>query len=91
MQITKVSMFTDKEHTLDIPVTNEQLEKWNKGMVIQEAMPHLTPDQREFLMTGVTKEEWDKYMPEEDVEYPKNGDKILNMKTGKITTLFREE
>ena len=44
MQITKVSMFTDKEHTLDIPVTNEQLEKWNKGMVIQEAMPHLTPD-----------------------------------------------
>jgi hypothetical protein len=41
-------------------------------------------------MTGVTKEEWDKYMPEEDVEYPKNGDKILNMKTGKTTT-FREE
>jgi hypothetical protein len=29
-------------------------------------------------------------MPEEDVEYPKNGDKILNMKTGKTTT-FREE
>ena len=66
MQITKVSMFTKKEHTLDIPVTNEQLEKWNKGMVIQEAMPHLTPDQREFLMTGVTKEEWAKYMPSEE-------------------------
>ena len=90
MQITKVSMFTDKEHTLDIPVTIKQLNDWDNGMVIQEAMPHLTPDQREFLMTGVTKEEWDKYMPEEDVEYPKNGDKILNMKTGKTTT-FREE
>ena len=66
MQITKVSMFTDKEHTLDIPVTQEQLEKWNKGMVIQEAMPHLTLDQQEFLMTGVTKEEWDKYIPREE-------------------------
>ena len=66
VKIRMVSMFTDKEHTRDIPVTIKQLNDWDNGMVIQEAMPHLTPDQREFLMTGVTKEEWDKHMPSEE-------------------------
>lgn len=59
MLITRTSMFTRKVHTLDIPVTQEQLDKWNSGVLIQNAMPNLTVDQREFLMTGVTKEEWD--------------------------------
>lgn len=59
MKITRISSFTGKEHTLDIPVTQEQLEDWHAGQVIQQAMPNLTPDQREFLMTGVTAEEWE--------------------------------
>ena len=66
VKIRMVSMFTDNEITRDIPVTQEQLDKWHKGTPIQEAMPHLTPNQREFLMTGVTKEEWDKHMPSEE-------------------------
>ena len=59
MQITKRSPFSGKTHTLDIPVTQEQLDKWHNGILIQNAMPNLTPDQREFLMTGITKDEWD--------------------------------
>ena len=59
MKITKRSMFTGKTHTLDIPVTQEQIDNWKSGTLIQNAMPNLTPDQREFLMTGVTAEEWD--------------------------------
>lgn len=58
MLITKKSGFTGIEHTLDIPVTPEQLQAWHSGTLIQDAMPNLTPDQREFLMTGVTAEEW---------------------------------
>jgi hypothetical protein len=27
-------------------------------------MPHLTPEQREFIMTGVTSEEWDEMIGE---------------------------
>jgi hypothetical protein len=59
MKITRKSMFTGKTHTMDIPVTQEQLDDWNNGTLIQRAMPNLTPDQREFVKTGVTKEEWD--------------------------------
>lgn len=58
MMITRRSPFTRKLHTLDIPVTEEQLERWHNGELIQNAMPDLTPDQREFLMTGITADEW---------------------------------
>jgi hypothetical protein len=44
---------------MDIPVTVDQLEAWEDGELIQNAMPGLTPDQREFIMTGVTPEEWE--------------------------------
>lgn len=60
MLIEKRSPITGKKHTQDIPVTEQQLSDWiDGGVKIQYAMPNLTPDQREFLMTGITKEEWD--------------------------------
>lgn len=59
MLITKRSPFTGKENTMDIPVTQDQLDRYNNGSKsIQNAMPRLTPDQREFIMTGITPEEW---------------------------------
>jgi hypothetical protein len=32
--------------------------QWERGVLIQDAMPHLSPDEREFLMTGITPDEW---------------------------------
>lgn len=59
MLITRQSTWSGKVHTLDIPVTHEQIYEWQRGTLIQNAMPNLTADQREFLMTGITAEEWD--------------------------------
>lgn len=59
MKITRVSMFTGIERTKEINVTEEQLARWRGGELIQNAMPHLTPGEREFIKTGVTDEEWD--------------------------------
>jgi hypothetical protein len=39
---------------------------WENGTLIQLAMPNLTPDQREFIMTGVTSEEWADEFSEDD-------------------------
>lgn len=58
MQITKRSIFSGIENTREIDVTEEQLDKWQGGAFIQNVMPHLSADDREFLMTGVTPEEW---------------------------------
>ncbi len=62
MMITKTSPFTGKVHTVDIPVTVNQLRDWGSGTCIQNAMPNLTADEREFLMTGITKKEWDDHL-----------------------------
>ena len=60
MKVTKKSAFTGKVHTRDIPVKPEDYAKWQfDGVLIQKAMPYLSADDREFLMTGVTPEEWD--------------------------------
>ena len=45
---------------MEIPVTQAQLESWKNGALIQLAMPDLTPDQREFLKTGITPDDWDR-------------------------------
>ncbi len=65
MNITRRSPVDNVERTLDIPCTEEQLLRWNSGELIQSAMPNLTPDQREFLMTGVTPEQWEEMFGEE--------------------------
>lgn len=59
MKITRTSMLTGKTHTRDIQVTEEQLEQWRKGRHIQWVLPHLSADDREFLLTGSTPEEWE--------------------------------
>lgn len=59
MLISKRSELTGKFHTREIPVTEKQLSDWKSGMLIQLAMPRLSADDREFIMTGATPEEWD--------------------------------
>ena len=59
MLIEKRSMLTNKTHIREIDVTKEQVESWQGGMLIQEAMPNLSVDDREFIMTGTTPDEWD--------------------------------
>jgi hypothetical protein len=63
MKITKISMISGKENTLDLNITEEQLTRYNAGDgLIQNIFPDLTPGEREFLMTGITEEEWDKHL-----------------------------
>jgi len=59
MLITKTSMLSGETRSLDLNVTQDQIDLWEGGMVIQNAMPNLSIDEREFIMTGVTAEEWE--------------------------------
>ena len=64
MRITKTSPFTGRIHAMELDITQEQIDNWLGGTLIQDAFPHLTPDEREFLKTGITPEEWDEYVSE---------------------------
>lgn len=56
----KRSALTGKWNTMEIPLTLEQIDAWRTGnRSIQQCFPHLTVDQREFLITGSTPAEWD--------------------------------
>ncbi len=63
MKVTRESMFSGIVREVNMDVTHEQFARWRAGELIQEAFPNLTKVEREFLMTGTTKEEWDNAFP----------------------------
>ena len=58
VRVTKTSMLSGLQSSMDLPVRQGNIEQWLSGALIQDAMPHLDDDQREFLMTGITPAEW---------------------------------
>ena len=58
VRITKTSMLSGNMSTMDLPIRQGQLDRWLSGELIQNAMPNLNAEQREFLMTGITPAEW---------------------------------
>lgn len=65
MLVIRKSQWSGKLNQLELPVTAQQIEDWRNGRsgLIQQAFPQLTADQREFLMTGVTAQEWEEMFP----------------------------
>lgn len=56
VSVTSTLSGITRERELDI--TEEQLIAWRSGTLIQNAMPQLSPEDREFLISGITEEEW---------------------------------
>jgi|TARA_R110000796_G_scaffold208909_1_gene325242 redox-regulated HSP33 family molecular chaperone len=59
MLITRKSPVTGRINTLSIDVDQPQIDAWESGMLIQDAMPDLTADEREFIMTGSHENDWE--------------------------------
>lgn len=70
MKLTRTSILTTKSHTLEIDVTDEQLARWEAGAYIQDVCPHLSNEDREFIISGITPSEWELHMLPEDEEQP---------------------
>ena len=69
LKVTKTSQFSGKSNTMELDVTMAQLERFERREdLVQNIFPHLNADEREFLMTGCTPEEWDAMFPEENAE-----------------------
>ena len=68
MEVTKTSVHSGITRTLDLDVTFEEIATWQAGELIQVAMPRLDADEREFIKTGITAEEWEEIFPPEEDE-----------------------
>ena len=63
MKITRTSPFTGITRTLELPVTFQQISRYQSGEgYIQDIFAHLTPGEREFILTGITDEEWEEHI-----------------------------
>ena len=65
MIITRPSPLTGRTQSLDINITIEQIKAWEQGSLIQDIMPQLTAEEREFIISGCTPEDFNALFPEE--------------------------
>jgi len=70
MNVTKRSILSGLETTLNIDITPEQLlrieNRANTSELIQNIVPNLSLSDREFLISGITDADWDKMFVEID-------------------------
>lgn len=62
MRITRTSKISGTTRTKEIAITQAQLrelEDPQRKRLIQQICPDLSPADREFLLTGITEEEWE--------------------------------
>lgn len=55
-----------KVTSMEIDVTEEQMNDWKRGALIQDAMPTVSADEREFILTGITPKEWNTIFGDEE-------------------------
>ena len=63
MEIIRQSQLSGAIHVMDIDISEELLARVENRRanqeLIQNIVPHLPKDEREFLITGITPEEWE--------------------------------
>lgn len=63
--VERVSFLTGKVRTMKLPVFEENIFLYKMDAKIQKCFPHLTEDDREFIMTGSSPEEWEEHLRDE--------------------------
>ena len=58
MLVKKKSAFTGEINSLELDITHQQVVRWQNGELIQNVFPELSSGEREFLISGVTENEW---------------------------------
>ena len=59
MKITRTSIISNMTRTVDLNVTQKQLDDYKNGLLLQDAFPNLSPSEREFIKSGITDSEWE--------------------------------
>lgn len=64
--VRRTSQLTGITRDRFINVDPDQIVLFNRGALVQEAFPQLSAEEREFLLTGITGEEWDEMLGSEE-------------------------
>ena len=66
MIFTRKSIISGIKRDMDLPVTQEQYDRYKSGWYVQDAFSNLSDDEREFIISGVTAEEWSNTFGDEE-------------------------
>ena len=64
IKVTRQSVLTRQINTMELPILQEHLDIYDTvgDILVQDAFPNLNVEQREFLISGITPQEWNKYI-----------------------------
>lgn len=62
--VSRISPYNGDHNNLIMDITKEQYFAWRDGTLIQNAFPNLTVDEREFILTGLLGDEFNKFVGE---------------------------
>ena len=64
IQVTRQSVLTRQMNTMELPILQEHLDIYDTvgDILVQDAFPNLDKEQREFLISGITPDEWNKHL-----------------------------
>jgi hypothetical protein len=67
LQVTRKSILSGKTNTMELDILQEHLEKYEQvgGLLVQAVFPNLSKEEREFLISGITPQEWEETFGEE--------------------------
>lgn len=63
---TRTSILSGEKRSMAFSVTPEQLMAFYSGVYVQDAFPHLSPDDREFILNGIIPDEWNEIAGDEE-------------------------
>jgi len=66
MIVKRKSPLTGLVHEMDLPITDEQIERYARGALLQVAFPNLSNAEREFYKTGYTPSDWETMFPPDE-------------------------
>jgi len=62
-ELERKSPLTGKVNIMEIKMNPNDYLSWKNGEVIQNALPYLSANEREFIKTGITPNDWEQLYP----------------------------
>ena len=63
VEVARISFVSGRENIMTLNMSSDEFEirlaRWNNGEFIQDAFNNLNNDEREFVKSGITPDEWD--------------------------------
>jgi len=69
MQVSKMSPFTGNINTMTLDISPNQMAEFSdprRTRLVQDIFPNLSQDEREFIMSGTTPDDWKQMFGEDE-------------------------